>query len=212
MKIALRSVTESDSSPQALPLTGPLPSGAALAPGLFEVDPRDVGKLAGKKLYVSAKTSCSSTRMSVGAYERYILAHGASRCGDPRDADLMLIDSCAATEINEGMSMEQLTDSRRAAKKDCTIIVSGCLAAVKPDKLRAVPGTEVFSPNKTGDLARILGLEEDTAKGLSGVGVNGHFMGYEFYRPTFGARNVFRLATALHKINNRIPIEWLPGM
>ena len=177
----------------------------------FEVNPRDIGKLTGQKLYVSSKTSCSSTRMSVGMYERFILAHGAIRSAQPSDADILLMDSCAATNVNEELSMKQLIESQKASKPGAKLIVSGCLAEINPTLLKSVPGTEVFSPNKSGDLARILGLDEAQASAqLGGVGLNGHFMGYGTYRPTFGDQTMFSLATTLHKINNRVRIDWLP--
>lgn len=69
---------------------------------------------------------------------------GGSKVGDPRDADLVLVYTCAVREDGEVRQMKRIGQLSASAK---SLIVAGCLAKARPYTIRQIaPNAELIYP------------------------------------------------------------------
>ncbi|OIQ51174.1 Threonylcarbamoyladenosine tRNA methylthiotransferase MtaB [Pseudodesulfovibrio hydrargyri] len=81
---------------------------------------------------------------------------------DPREADLILVNSCAVT-ANAVADLRQAVRRFHRDNPEAGIIVTGCAAQVMPDELATLPG--VVRVVAQADKARLLDGPEDTGRG-----------------------------------------------
>ncbi len=92
---------------------------------------KDVG------LYWLQTLGCPKNRVDSDKLEGYLDAQGYSRASDPRDAELVVVNTCAFIEAARQESIEailDLADSRAAGSR---LVVTGCMAERYGDELRA---------------------------------------------------------------------------
>jgi MiaB/RimO family radical SAM methylthiotransferase len=81
---------------------------------------------------------------------------------DPREADLILVNSCAVT-ANAVADLRQAVRRFHRDNPEAGIIVTGCAAQVMPDELAQLPG--VIRVVAQADKARLLGGPDETGAG-----------------------------------------------
>ena len=169
-------------------------------------------KLEGKTLFVSDRVSCTSSRVTVQRYAEFLRGHGAVATSDQRQADIVLVDTCAFDEHNEDKSIDVVRQSQAAAKEGAKVIVCGCLAGINPRRLQEHFGGEFFSPKSEDQLRHILGLEVDTEAFVTPLDPGGRFMGGKW----LGTSRTQTFAVAaiqwLHRVDARIPLGRVPGL
>lgn len=175
-------------------------------------------KLAGKSLYVAGQVSCAGSRIYVKRYEDFIKLQGSHVTEDIRKADIVLVDTCAASSFKEEESLDLIKNSQTTAKEGAKVIVCGCLAGINPQRLQENFKGEFFSPKNEKQLASILGLDEEDAKFLNPFEARGRFMGgrdfvisgHDFIGGRRLVRLLVKLCVLLHQVNNRVSLEWVP--
>jgi tRNA A37 methylthiotransferase MiaB len=172
-----------------------------------------VPSLAGRGVFTASEVSCGTSKSLVAGYRDFLVRHGARKVDDVAEADIILIDTCAYSAASEARSIANIGYQQKHARADAKVIVTGCLAAINPGSIKSVFAGEMFSPKNQEQLGKIFGIGEQTAK--------------EFFKPTelrsgfteprkhepvrnwVYAHHSFwiNLASALHAINNRVPVE-----
>ena len=170
-------------------------------------------KLNGKKLFVSKQLSCTSSRVYVKHYEDYMVAHGCEVITNPKEADLLLVDTCAYNKKAEEESINKIKENKKSAKFDAKVIVCGCLAAINPKRLDEEYKGAYFSPKNEKNLSLILGLDEEEEKFNTATNplVRGRFMGSDDYsRSDWYNKLMLNGIAFFHAINNGLNIEKMP--
>lgn len=168
-------------------------------------------KLQGKKVYVTDQISCTSSRVYIKRYEDFCLFQGSAATRNIKEADIVLVDTCAVNKQREDMSLEMVKRSEMTAKEGAKVIVCGCLSGINPQRLQEHFKGEFFSPKNEDQLAKILGIDEEDAKFLDRFNVRGRFMGGTDYTDLSWQLKFFiRLCTLLHVTDNRFPLQWVP--
>jgi threonylcarbamoyladenosine tRNA methylthiotransferase MtaB len=82
---------------------------------------------------------CRATQADGAALERQFLDRGFQRAPAPRDAEIVVLNTCTVTE---GADKDARAAIRRVqrANPDCRILVTGCYAQRAPEELAALPG------------------------------------------------------------------------
>lgn len=167
-------------------------------------------QLAGLKLYVADQISCASSRVYVKHYEDYIRAHGAAVVPEVRDADIVLIDTCAYSDQKEALSLGLIREHARRGRPDAKVIVCGCLAGINPQLLQQHFQGEFFAPKNERHLAYILNLDEEAARFITPLDPRGRFMGADFRGPTWTYTQAVRAARQLHRLDHAVRLERVP--
>lgn len=179
----------------------------------LEVIPPKTRKLTGKKVYVTDQISCTSSRVYIKRYEEFVVSQGCASTHDIREADIVLVDTCAVNKQREDMSLGMIKQSEVTAKSGAKVIVCGCLAGINPERLQEHFKGEYFSPKNEPQLAKILGIDEEDAKFLDPLNVRGRFMGGDDYTDLSWQLKFFiRICSTLHRIDNRVSLRWIPSI
>lgn len=163
-----------------------------------------------KKLAVAGQLGCASAMVLQNKYASYILSHDYERTDSFGDADVILVDTCGATLEQENASLALIAKQQQKAKPGAKVIVSGCLAAISPERIAQVFSGDLFSPSNEFMLGRILGFDSEEDKFLEPYEAPGRFMGAE--DPSVLMPQARRLAAAmlaLHRVNNLLPGQGL---
>ncbi|MBI3018742.1 MAG: radical SAM protein [Deltaproteobacteria bacterium] len=169
-------------------------------------------KLKGKKVHVTDQVSCTNTRIYMKRYEDFVQYHGAVSTKNIKEADIILVDTCAVTQQREDMSLEMVKKSETLAKGGAKIIVCGCLAGINPKRLQEYYKGDFFSPKNEKHLAQILDLDEEEAKFLDPYNIRGRFMGADYTDVSLGLRLGIYACTLAHQIDNVISLHWIPWL
>lgn len=168
------------------------------------------GKLEGINVFISDGLSCNSSRNYVKKYEEFIVSHGARPTNSLAESDIILIDTCAFSKETETKSIENISEKKLRAKKDAMVIVCGCLVQINPEKLRENYDGHFFSLRNEKHLAHLLGLDEEDARFLGPEEPRGRFMTNDYVVGNRSMRMRLQARRFLHKVNDRIPLEWFP--
>ena len=87
--------------------------------GLETQSGRFSDQLRDKRLYVAGHISCPSSRVYLNGYEEFILHHGAMRCDNAGEADIVLVDTCAfsAQQEQESLGLTEKARESRSRKR-----------------------------------------------------------------------------------------------
>ncbi|MBI4369201.1 MAG: radical SAM protein [Elusimicrobia bacterium] len=165
-----------------------------------------------KRLFTSGSLGCTNAMVLYQRYVDFILSHGYEKTPHIGEADVVLVDTCASTEMQENASFDLMQAEQSRAKKDAKIIVCGCLPAINPEKFNRRWQGDFFTPSNQFMLARILGFDHEEEKFLTPYENPGRFMGAEDAKASTLHSHVplvrlfARSLLELHRLNN-----WLPG-
>jgi tRNA A37 methylthiotransferase MiaB len=140
-------------------------------------------------------------------YAKFIEQVGYDRTDDFAAADVILVDTCAATHAQEEASCALIREKAGQAKAGAKVIVSGCLAGINPDRIRSVFAGDFFSPTNEFMLGRILGVDHEEDRFRTPLEAPGRFMGADGDVAVFlpQARRIAWAMIAFHKLNNLLP-------
>jgi len=82
---------------------------------------------------------CRATQADGAALERQFLERGLERTSAPRDAEIVVLNTCTVTESADRDARAAVRRLRRN-NPDCKILVTGCYAQRAPEELAALPG------------------------------------------------------------------------
>ncbi len=116
--------------------------------------------LAGHSVFVACDISCTASRSQVGRYRQFLIDHGAAAAETLSEADIVLVDTCAFSHEQEHRSLALVDQKQSQTKPTAKLIVTGCLAGINPEALRARFAGEFFSPRSQEQLGDIFGLSE----------------------------------------------------
>lgn len=162
-----------------------------------------------KKLYSSGSLGCTNAMVLFQRYVDFILANGYEKTKHVGEADCILIDTCAATQMQEEASFDLMTQEQNKAREDAKVIVCGCLPAINPQKFQERWRGDFFTPSNQFMLARILGIDREEEKFLTPYENPGRFMGAEdakavvLHTHVRFARVLARALLEFHRINNK---------
>lgn len=162
-----------------------------------------------KKLYTSGSLGCTNAMVLFQRYVDFVLANGYEKTKDISKADVILVDTCAATLMQEEASFNLMEQEQSQARGDAKVVVCGCLPAINPKKFQERWRGDFFTPSNQFMLARILGIDREEEKFLTPYENPGRFMGAEdakavvLHTHVRFARLLARLLLELHRINNK---------
>jgi threonylcarbamoyladenosine tRNA methylthiotransferase MtaB len=100
---------------------------------------------------------CRATQADGAAIDRQLRDGGLQRVASPKDANLVVLNTCTVTAAAD-------QDARAAIRRvqrenpDCKIVVTGCYAQRAPEEISALPGVDwVIGNSHKGQLAEIIG-------------------------------------------------------
>lgn len=165
-----------------------------------------------KRLYTSGSIGCANAMVLFQRYVDFILSHGYEKTRDIREADVILLDTCASTGVQEDASFQLIEQERSRAREDAKVVICGCLPAINPKKFNDRWKGDYFTPSNQFMLARILGFDREEERFLTPHENPGRFMGAEDARAAVlhphipFVRLIARGLLEFHRLNN-----WLPG-
>lgn len=87
-----------------------------------------------KKIYIESN-GCSVVRHDTQRYSKYFRINGWREVETPKDADLVLITTCAVIQSTEDFAILAIRRLKKEMKKGAKLIVSGCLPKINPKRL-----------------------------------------------------------------------------
>src|SRR5712671_4175238 len=82
---------------------------------------------------------CRATQADGAALESQFLERGLERARAPRDAEIVVLNTCTVTDSADKDARASIRRVRRE-NPDCRILVTGCYAQRAPEELAALPG------------------------------------------------------------------------
>ncbi len=82
-------------------------------------------------------------------------AAGWERAEKPEEADLIIINTCGVKEKTEGHNLSRIRKLYRLGK---TLVVTGCLPNISPEKIKAIGNIPMFGPREWDKLSQFLGI------------------------------------------------------
>src|SRR5260221_1115496 len=64
--------------------------------------------LAGRGVFTASEVSCGTSKTLVAGYRDFLIRHGARKGDDIRDADIILVDTCAFAASAESRSLANI--------------------------------------------------------------------------------------------------------
>ncbi len=166
-----------------------------------------------KYLYTSGSLGCANAMVLFQRYVDFILSHGYQQTRDIGKANVLLIDTCASSQMQEDASFKLIEKEQGHAREDAKVIVCGCLPAINPKKFQEQWRGDFFTPSNQFMLARILGIDREEEKFLTPYENPGRFMGAEDARGSVlhphvpFVRLLARTLLELHRFNNLFPMD-----
>ena len=103
---------------------------------------------------------CRLNQSEIETMANQFRAAGHSIVGEPDDADLVVVNTCAVTSAAASDSRQKIRHAYRAGAK--SIVVTGCWSTLAPDRALGLPGVSQVISNKEKDglVAHVLGTSE----------------------------------------------------
>ncbi len=102
---------------------------------------------------------CRLNQAETDSMTEQLEARGVERVADPKDAGVVVVNTCTVTR--EATKASRMAIRRAiAANPDSKVVVIGCYAVSDPDEIRAIDGVDVVLGNEAKDsLPEALGLD-----------------------------------------------------
>jgi len=86
----------------------------------------------------------------------YLEANGWSFTEDYRDANLIVVSTCAFVKDREDQSLQAIDYYRKNLEDHAKIVVAGCLSEINPDSIAAYDDIDFLSPRELNNFDRII--------------------------------------------------------
>ena len=106
---------------------------------------------------------CRATQADGAAIEGQFREHGLIRADRPRNAQYVVLNTCAVTATAEQDARAAIRRARRE-NPDCEVIVTGCYAQRVPDEVASLPGVSVVIGNSHKNTLAQIALRAHPAK------------------------------------------------
>ncbi len=153
---------------------------------------------AGKRVFLDV-VGCPENRYDVGQLQAYIEQTGGMVTTSPEDADVIVINTCGLTGMNEDISREMIERARKR-NPHCRIIASGCLPIINKEALEKCGDIEIVPGAHVEEV-----LWKDEQRTATG----------EFHNPwiyphrlLFGQENIIRPSQGLLWMLDKILYRW----
>ena len=125
---------------------------------------------------------CRATQADGAALESQFLERGLTRVHAPREAEIVVLNTCTVTESAEKDARATIRRVRRE-NPECRILVTGCYAQRAPDELAALPGVSWVVGNSHKHLAADIATSRKSSMGFVPLAqLNGDSAaGYKFH-------------------------------
>ena len=100
---------------------------------------------------------CEQRQLDATRVVEFFRANGAAMVDNPRDADVLVLVTCAVDGRNEEASTEALRTLALAKRPEARLIVGGCMPDISPHRLSVAPVAGTFSPRSLDRLDRMMG-------------------------------------------------------
>ena len=102
---------------------------------------------------------CKVNQYESEAMQKLFEAAGCEITEEISEAEVVVVNTCTVTAVSSQKSRQMI---RRAAKKNCLLVVVGCYAQSEPEEISKIDGVDVIIGTK--DRVRIVELVEDALK------------------------------------------------
>ncbi|MBR7024965.1 MAG: tRNA (N(6)-L-threonylcarbamoyladenosine(37)-C(2))-methylthiotransferase MtaB [Selenomonadaceae bacterium] len=102
---------------------------------------------------------CKVNQYESEAMQKLFEAAGCEITEEISEAEVVVVNTCTVTAVSSQKSRQMI---RRAAKKNCLLVVVGCYAQSEPEEISQIEGVDVIIGTK--DRVRIVELVEDALK------------------------------------------------
>ncbi len=111
---------------------------------------------------------CRATQADGAAIEEQFREHGLARADDPRNAQFVVLNTCAVTASAEQDARAAIRRIRRD-NPGCEVIVTGCYAQRVPHEVASLPGVSAVVGNSHKNTLAQIALREQSEKDRSGA-------------------------------------------
>jgi tRNA A37 methylthiotransferase MiaB len=108
-----------------------------------------------KKVYIESN-GCSVVRHDTQRYSKYFRVNGWKEVKSAKEADLVLLTTCAVVQNTEDSAIEAVKRLKKEIGKDSKLIVGGCLSRINPKRLSAEFNGFFFSKDEESELDKII--------------------------------------------------------
>lgn len=127
-----------------------------------------------KKTFYIESLGCKVNQYESDGIAAQLEAHGFSRAGKGRPADICIVNTCAVT-ARAGMQSRQETRKLIREHPHATVIVTGCHAQTDPEQFKKICGVDLIVCHQDKNLIPAYLTREPPEKGL-----------FEFRKPEYG--------------------------
>ena len=127
-----------------------------------------------KKTFYIESLGCKVNQYESDGIAAQLEAHGFSRSGKGRPADICIVNTCAVT-ARAGMQSRQETRKLIREHPDATVIVTGCHAQTDPEQFKKISGVTLIVCHQDKNLIPAYLTREPPEKNL-----------FEFRKPEYG--------------------------
>lgn len=108
-----------------------------------------------KKIYIESN-GCSVVRHDTQRYAKYFRVNGWQEIDSARNADLVLLTTCAVVKNTEDFSILAIKRLKKEMEKNAKLIVSGCLPKINPERLSSEFNGLYFSKDNENKLDEVI--------------------------------------------------------
>lgn len=132
-----------------------------------------------KKTFYIESLGCKVNQYESDAVAARLEAHGFSRAGKGRPADICIVNTCAVTS-RAGMQSRQETRKLIREHPDATVIVTGCHAQTDPEQFKKISGVDLIVCHQDKPMIPAYLAQKQPTKDL-----------FEFRKPEYGKTACF---------------------
>jgi threonylcarbamoyladenosine tRNA methylthiotransferase CDKAL1 len=108
------------------------------------------------KFYICTNRLCTRRNADSQRVYDFLLANDWTFTKDVPSADLIVVCTCAATDVTEGDSLYNIALLLRKKAPEAKMVITGCLPAINPEKLAELGDFATVGPRNLEDFDRIL--------------------------------------------------------
>lgn len=111
-----------------------------------------------KKFFLGAG-SCPRRNVDIQRVHEYLKKNGWQEAEDERQADLLVVPTCAYSVRKERMSVNAVKRAYEKKRGDADLVITGCLTEINPGKVGKLRGVKAIAPKDLEELDRFLGAK-----------------------------------------------------
>ncbi|MDD3301242.1 MAG: radical SAM protein [Patescibacteria group bacterium] len=108
-----------------------------------------------KKVYIESN-GCSVVRHDTQRYSKYFRVNGWEEVKTAKEADLVLLTTCAVVQNTEDFSIKAVNRLKKEIRKDSELIVGGCLPRINSKRLSSEFNGFTFSKDEEDKLDKLI--------------------------------------------------------